>query len=467
MQYQELEPFDPLKISEPAPLDGSSRWQQYIHLLSLRKVPEKARRYYVRYVEELIRESDQTPLLNLSREVLEAFLRRRANNTRMEDWQVRQCVDAIQLLMEELAHAPVAKEIDWSAWRYGASLAEDHPTLAGDQSVSKVVVKEASRLGVMDQQDVLEQMVVAIRERHYSIRTEKAYLNWAARFFAFCKHIGTAEPDPGSVQRYLQHLAIERKVSASTQNQALNALVFLFDKVLLKPLGEIEFPRARRPKRLPVVLTRDEVGRLLGRMEGLYGLMAGLMYGTGMRLMECVRLRVMDIDFGNQQIIVRDGKGKKDRVVPLPIRYTDTLKKHLQQRQQIYRVDQLEGHGDAYIPPALARKFPKAAGEWIWQYVFASSRLSLDPRVATRRRHHIHETSLQKAIAKAAKTAGIAKRVNSHALRHSFATHLLESGYDIRTVQELLGHADVSTTMIYTHVLNRPGVTVASPVDQL
>ena len=467
MQYQEHEPFNPLKISEPTPLDGNSRWQQYIHLLSLRKIPEKARRYYVRHVEDLIKESNQTPLLNLSREVLEAFLRRRANNPRMEDWQVRQCVDAIQLLMEELAHAPVAKEIDWSAWRYGASLAENHPTLAGDQSVTKVVVQEAGRLGVMDQMEVLEQMVVAIRARHYSIRTEKAYLNWAARFYAFCKNDGKAEPDPVSVQKYLQYLAIERKVSASTQKQALNALVFLFDKVLQEPLGEIEFPRARRPKRLPVVLTRDEVGRLIGGMDGLYSLMAGLMYGTGMRLMECVRLRVMDIDFGNQQIIVRDGKGKKDRVVPLPLRYTETLQKHLQQRRSIHRHDQLEGMGEAYVPQALARKFPKAAGEWIWQYVFASSRLSTDPRGDTRRRHHIHETSLQKAIAAAAKTVGIAKRVNSHALRHSFATHLLESGYDIRTVQELLGHADVSTTMIYTHVLNRPGVTVASPVDQL
>ena len=468
MHYPTLEPVDPLQIAEPGPQNGGSRWQQYIHLLSVRKIPEKARRYYVRHVEDLIRESDNTPLLNLRREVVEAFLRRRANNPRLEDWQIRQCVDAIQLLLEDLAHAPIAVEIDWSAWRFGAtSLSSDHATLAGDQSADRMVVKEVERLKVMDQREQLEQLVVAIRVRHYSIRTEKVYLNWAARFFAFCKAAKTGTHGSSQVQQYLQYLAVERKVSASTQNQALNALVFLFDKVLLTPLGEIEFPRARRPKRLPVVLTRVEIACLLEAMDGLYELMAGLMYGTGMRLMECVRLRVMDVDFGNQQIIIRDGKGKKDRVVPLPNRYSDRLKRHLRERRRIHRLDEAEGQGESYIQPALSRKFPKAAGEWIWQYVFASARLSTDPRSNARRRHHIHETSLQKAIGKGAKNAGLTKRVNSHALRHSFATHLLESGYDIRTVQELLGHADVSTTMIYTHVLNRPGVTVASPADQL
>jgi len=468
MHYPELEPAVPLQIAEPGPPDGGSRWQQYIHLLSLRKVPIEAQRYYVQHVEDLIRESEQTPLLNLRREVVEAFLRQRANNPRLEDWQVRQCVDAIRLLLEALAHAPVADEIDWSAWRYGSkALDSDHATLAAEQSVDRAVAREAGRLGVLDQRQTFERLVVEIRARHYSIRTEKAYLNWAVRFFAFCKPAKAGVPGPGEVQQYLQHLAVERGVSASTQNQALNALVFLFDKVLQTPLGEIEFPRARRPKRMPVVLTRAEVGSLLEVMDGLYELMAGLMYGTGMRLMECVRLRVMDIDFGNQQIIIRDGKGKKDRVVPLPNRYADRLKNHLQQRRQTHRLDLADGQGETFIPAALGRKLPKAAGEWIWQYVFASARLSTDPRSDSRRRHHIHETSLQKAIGSAAKKAGISKRVNSHALRHSFATHLLESGYDIRTLQELLGHADVSTTMIYTHVLNRPGVTVASPVDQL
>ena len=318
-----------------------------------------------------------------------------------------------------------------------------------------------------DQRQALEQLVIEIRARHYSIRTEKTYLNWAVRFFAFCKSAQAGTAGAGQVQLFLQHLAVERQVSASTQNQALNALVFLFNNVFQSPLENLEFPRARRPKRLPVVLTCTEVGDLLGAMSGLYELMAGLMYGTGMRLMECVRLRVMDVDFGNRQIVIRDGKGKKDRVVPLPNRYTEALKAHIEQRQKLHRQDLAEGQGATYLPTALARKFPKASEEWIWQYVFASSRLSKDPRNGAVRRHHIHETSLQKAIGAAARLAKISKRVNSHALRHSFATHLLESGYDIRTVQELLGHADVSTTMIYTHVLNRPGVTVVSPVDQL
>ena len=465
MRYPNLAPTSPLRIAE---LGRGSRWQQYIRLLSLRKVPEKAHRYYVKQVEDLIKESGQTPLLNLRREVVEAFFRRRADNLRLEDWQVGQCVDAIQLLLEDLAHAPVADEIVWDAWRHGSRrLDADHTTLARDQSVVQTVTRAAKKSGILNQRQALEQLVIEIRARHYSIRTEKTYLSCAVRFFVFCKSAQVSTTDAGQVQLFLQHLAIERKVSPSTQNQALNALVFLFSHVFRTPLENLEFPRARRPKRLPVVLTCTEVGDLLGAMSGIYELMAGLMYGTGMRLMECVRLRVMDADFGNRQIMVRDGKGKKDRVVPLPNRYSETLKVHIAQRRRLHRQDLAQGHGETYLPSALARKFPKAPEEWIWQYVFASSRLSKDPRSDALRRHHIHETSLQKAIGAAATHAKIRKRVNSHALRHSFATHLLESGYDIRTVQELLGHADVSTTMIYTHVLNRPGVTVVSPVDQL
>jgi len=465
MLYPNLEPTSPLRIAEP---DRGSRWQQYIRLLSLRKVSEKAQRYYVKHVEDLIRETRQTPLLNMRRKVVEAFFQQRADNPRLEDWQVRQCVDAIQLLLEDFAHAPVSDEIDWDAWRYGSQrLDVDHATLARDQSVVQTVARSAKKPGIPEQRQALEQLVIEIRARHYSIRTEKTYLNWAVRFFGFCKSDQVNTANAGQVQLFLQYLAVERKVSASTQNQALNALVFLFNNVLQTPLTNLEFPRARRPKRLPVVLTRTEVGELLGAMSGIYGLMTGLMYGTGMRLMECVRLRVMDVDFGNRQIVVRDGKGNKDRVVPLPNRYTDMLQVHIEQRRQLHQQDLAAGQGGTCLPAALARKLSKAAEEWMWQYVFASARLAQDPRGDVMRRHHIHETSLQKAIGAAARHAKISKRVNSHALRHSFATHLLESGYDIRTVQELLGHADVSTTMIYTHVLNRPGVTVVSPVDQL
>ncbi len=468
MHYPSLESVDPLHIAEPEPPGQVSRWQQFIQLLSSNNVPEKAQRYYVKHVEDLIRETGQTPLLNLRRDVVEAFLQKRADNPHLEDWQVRQCIDAIRLLLEDLAHAPVCAEINWDIWKQGArSLGADHATLAFDQSVTQTVAREAEKRGVLGQRRPLEQLVVEIRARHYSIRTEKAYLNWAVRFFAFCKPGLKNRPDAGQAQLFLRYLVVERKVSASTQNQALNALAFLFDKVFQSPLGELDFPRSRRPKRLPVVLTRAEISSLLGAMDDVYELMAGLMYGTGMRLMECVRLRVMDVDFGNQQIMVRDGKGKKDRVVPLPVRYSEPLRSQLELRKRLHLQDVALGQGEAWLPPSLARKFSNAAGEWKWQYVFASSRLARDPRGDSIRRHHLHETSLQKAIGAAARRANISKRVNSHALRHSFATHLLESGYDIRTVQELLGHADVSTTMIYTHVLNRPGVTVTSPADQL
>ncbi|WP_321495977.1 integron integrase [uncultured Desulfobacter sp.] len=316
--------------------------------------------------------------------------------------------------------------------------------------------------------DVLEQLLVELRTRRYSIRTEQSYESWVTRFISFCgnrepKNLGGSE-----VVSFLQHLAVQRNVAESTQNQALNALVFFYDKVLKQPVGDIgNFVRAQRPRRLPVVLTRSEVAKILDHLDGRQKLMASLLYGTGMRLMDCVRLRVQDIDFGYLQIVIRDGKGKKDRVVPFPERLVKELKAHLGQVRATHKTDLENGFGETYLPDALDRKYPNGAKEWGWQYVFPSGRLSVDPRSGKTRRHHIHENGLQKAIKKAARDADLAKRVNCHALRHSFATHLLESGYDIRTVQDLLGHADVSTTMIYTHVLNRGGKGVQSPLDVL
>jgi integron integrase len=300
----------------------------------------------------------------------------------------------------------------------------------------------------------------------YSIRTERSYEQWVHRFLAYSRPESIDDISSANVKRYLDFLVVQRNVAASTQNQALNALHFLFKHVLGRELGQLdEFARSKRPKRLPTVLAPHEVTALLSELQGVHYLMAALMYGTGMRLMECIRLRVHDIDFAYQLIHVRNGKGKKDRRVPLPRKVLAPLREHLKAVQEIHIKDVEQGFGEVFMPDALARKYPRASRDWLWQYVFPSGRLSIDPRTNKQRRHHLDESSLQKMIKRAAARAGISKRVSSHTLRHSFATHLLERGQDIRTVQELLGHADVSTTMIYTHVLNSPGVAVRSPLD--
>lgn len=278
-----------------------------------------------------------------------------------------------------------------------------------------------------------------------------------------------AELDDTDMAAFLEDLVVNRHVSGSTQNQALNALVFFYKHVLKNDTIELgAFAHSRKPRRLPVVLTRDEINRLLSSLDNPRSkLMAGLLYGCGLRLMECVRLRILDVDFGYQHILIRNAKGGKDRIVPLPNRLNEALREQIKFVEQQHKEDLACGLDGVYLPEALSRKYPKAEKELMWQYLFPASRVSVDPRSGKTRRHHIHENGLQKHIKRAAAAAGLNKRVNCHALRHSFATHLLESGYDIRTVQELLGHADVSTTMIYTHVLNRPGITVTSPIDIL
>ena len=270
------------------------------------------------------------------------------------------------------------------------------------------------------------------------------------------------------VVQFIEFIAVERQVAKNTQSQALCALAYLYKHVVQCPLGDLgDFVRGKKPRYLPVVLSRRETKLLLSEIDGVYGLMAGLLYGTSMRLMECIRLRVKDVDFEYQQIVVRNAKGNKDRVVPLPKKYQEDLHAHLKSRKKLHDNDLAKGVGSVFMPAALARKYPNAATEWIWQYVFPSSRISDDPHSKAVRRHHLHEKTLQRKVKPAALRAGITKQVGCHTLRHSFATHMLEDGYDIRTVQELLGHADVSTTMIYTHVLNTPGLSVRSPVDSL
>ena len=308
----------------------------------------------------------------------------------------------------------------------------------------------------------------AIRTRHYSLRTEKAYIQWIKRFIFFHKKRHPLDMSEGEIAQFLSSLASENHVSASTQNQALNALLFLYRQVLEKPIGYINgVVRAKRPGRLPIVLTRQEVRAILGFLNGPEWLMAMLLYGAGLRLMECLRLRVQDIDFQSNQIVVRGGKGDKDRITMLPAAVQEPLRRHLEEVKTQYRQDLENGQGGVSLPNALGKKYPSAAKEWGWQFVFPASKLSTDPRSGLIRRHHLHETVLQKAVKDACRKAGLTKHAGCHTFRHSFATHLLEDGYDVRTVQELLGHRDVNTTMTYTHVLNRGGRGVYSPADRL
>jgi integron integrase len=314
---------------------------------------------------------------------------------------------------------------------------------------------------------LLEQVVARLRVKHYSLRTEQIYVDWIKRFVWFHgkrhpRDMGTAE-----IEAFLSNLAVARGVSASTQNQAKSALLFLYKEVFQIELPWLEnVTQAKAPKRLPVVMTQNEVRAVLAHMDGTVWLICSLLYGSGLRIMECLRLRVKDVDFERCEILVREGKGFKDRVTMLPASLVQPLQQQLERVKTLHDEDLLKGYGDVFMPMALDAKYPKAGKSWNWQYIFPSRNLSVDPRSGVVRRHHSDEKVIQRAVKKAVTAAEITKLATPHTLRHSFATHLLQSGYDIRTVQELLGHSDVSTTMIYTHVLNKSGKGVVSPLDR-
>jgi integron integrase len=315
---------------------------------------------------------------------------------------------------------------------------------------------------------VLDQMRDVIRVKHYSLRTEKTYIGWVKHFIRWSGMRHPADMGAAEIEAFLSMLANQRDVAASTQNQALAALLFLYKQVLGIDLPWLDgITRAKKPARLPVVLSQGEVGSVLGNTSGTSGLLIRLLYGTGMRLMESLRLRVKDIEFDSNIILVRGGKGDKDRVVPLPAALVQPLRDQLAKRRQMHDIDLARGMVDVELPHALWKKYPNAPKEWAWQYVFAAAGYSTDPRTGVVRRHHLHEKGIQRAMRTAVIAAGITKPASCHTLRHSFATHLLEAGSDIRTVQELLGHSDVSTTMIYTHVVKRGAAGAMSPLDRI
>ncbi len=315
---------------------------------------------------------------------------------------------------------------------------------------------------------LLDQLREALRSRHYSRRTEQCYCLWVKRFIYFHNVRHPAEMGEAEINLFLTHLAVKEKVSASTQNQALSALLFLYRHVIGREVGDLgDIIRARKPKRLPVVMTREEVKAILGCLQGDKWLMASLMYGAGLRLIECLRLRVQDIGFAENQILVRDGKGFKDRLTMLAALIKAPLLQHLEHVRAIHQTDLAAGHGRVFMPDALGRKYPNAAGTWGWQWVFPQKERWVNKQAGEQGRHHVHESIIQRAVKEAVARAGVTKRPTRHTFRHSFATHLLEDGHDIRTVQELLGHKDVKTTMVYTHVLNRGPGAVRSPVDAL
>ena len=328
--------------------------------------------------------------------------------------------------------------------------------------------KAEAREAIASNLAVVDRVRLAIRVRHYSHRTEKTYVGWIRRFLLFHRDQNPTTMSEVAVGHFLSSLASDRRVSASTQNQALNAILFLYRDVLEKEIGYVGgVVRAKRPTRLPVVLTKEEVRMILTHLHGTEWIMTMLLYGAGLRLMECLRLRIKDIDFARNEIRLRAGKGDKDRVTMLPATVKDSLRQHLEQVKAQFETDTRNGYDGVSLPNALARKYPNAPKEWGWQWVFPASKLYQDRQSGEHKRHHLHESVLQRRVKEAVRESRIAKPASCHTFRHSFATHLLEDRYDIRTIQELLGHKDVSTTMIYTHVLNRGGSGVSSPADRL
>ncbi len=439
-------------------------WKAYADGVVATRVPVKTVQWYVRWAQRFVKSLKGDFTTTGPRQVND-FLHRLYDKEGREEWQLVQAADALRLLFVQVDNQPLVDVWDDKVIVPGQDMKQGVGRgSASRDELTKLLEKPVHEV----EQGILELVRNQSRLRHYSTRTEQSYEGWIKRFLFNNPQRIVSKLGAADVRIFLEYLARKKKVAASTQNQALNSLVFFFDQVLGKPLGDIgTFALAKTSKRLPVVLSINEVQRLFSCLGGLNQLMAGMLYGSGLRLMECMRLRVMDVDFDRQELVVRKGKGNKDRMTILPDRNVQALQEHLARVREMHDRDLSLGHGNVYMPEALARKYPGAKKEWGWQFVFPATRPMVDRKSGEVRRHHLHESVLQRAIKKASTEAEIAKKVTCHVLRHSFATHMLESGYDIRTIQELLGHSDVSTTMIYTHVLNKGGQGVRSPLDAL
>lgn len=471
-------------------------WEGFKGFLYSKGIPEKSLEDFVCWGKEFEKNSSEVSFRERTGSDVQKFLETLERRGCYTKWQIRQADNTLKFLFQQFFPAPWNQDwVEYPAGPKGKTVKQGISQMSPKSGTLEMGFPDTPFEGRGNLQDfppanlpetgenlhtdpkllsrvdqefagLLGKVQKKIRVLHYSIRTEKAYMDWVRRYIAFYMCRDPKELGPEAISEFLNYLASKRKVAASTQNQALNGLLFFYEKVLKVPMGELtNFERAKRPMRLPTVLNRDEVKRLIANLEGTYQLMAGIVYGSGMRLLECLRLRVKDVNLEKNILTVREGKGMKDRITTLPQKYKGAIKAHLKEVRALHNEDLAKGFGEVYLPEALGAKYPGAHKEWGWQYVFPSSRLSVDPRTSKVRRHHVHENAFQRAVKEAVKKSDLPSSVSIHTLRHCFATHLLEAGYDIRTVQELLGHSDVATTMIYTHVLNKPGIPVKSPAD--
>ncbi|MCP5206756.1 MAG: integron integrase [Hahellaceae bacterium] len=451
-------------------------WDNYLITLQQSGIAPNLFSYYVRHCEWYIKSHKNIRLKDHTTQDVSDYFKLRINSPNVSAYVKRQEMDAIKLLFQTI-RSPIYKEIDWDFWKMSCKdLEPTHPTVARNNfKVTTVTAADASTDSPTqtdssddNHTDELDKVIKKVRLKNYSIRTESTYTHWLNRFFNYTQVKNYDALSNKDVLDYLSYLALDREVAPATQAIVLNAISFYFKAVLDRDLGDVrQFVKSRPRTKVPVVLTTQELSRILDELNGVQSLLVQLMYGCGLRLMEAVRLRVQDIDFGYQQIIIRNAKGNKERVVPLPVKLVEPIRSHMASIKVQHTEDLSNGLGSTYMSADLVKKYGKSDKQWVWQYVFPSAKHSVDPKSGAVRRHHIHESTLQKAVRTVSRKVEISKRVSCHTFRHSYATHLLERGMDIRTVQELLGHSDVSTTMIYTHTANFAKGKTSSPLDFL